>query len=983
MTAIERTAYPRFRRSPSAAQLASLFTPRTEELHFARTAARGDSQVLSLLVMLKCFQSLGYFCAPEDVPPVVIRHIALSARIGADASALPPRRSRQRYQGAIRKYLTVSPFDSKARRLAIRTVYEAAQTMDNPADLINACIERLVKERCELPAFSTLNRLAGRVRTLVNNQFHFRILSRLTAEQRAELDGLLLVDAALRRSPFDLLKEPPKSARISHLRGLLDRLVWMLSFGSMAGYLAEIPHTKVRHFAALARSLDAAEMRDLSPDKRHALAVCLLHTAQAATRDHLVEMFLKRMATLHNHAKQTLAESRERHRAATEALLGVLGEVATVGTAQSDDGVLGGEVRRVLDAHGRAAALLAECESIAAFHGNNHLPLLWPAFGTYRSAFFWLVRLLDIRPTTPDKTLLDALAFVLRHEHRRTELLETDLDLGFAGEQWQRTVYVRVGDKRLISRRHLETCVFSHLAMELKTGDLCVAGSEQFADYRAQLLDWQQCEPLVGEYCRHLGFAPAAGPFIEQLKLWLIRVAEVVDHNFPNNAQVVIDERGEPSLKRDKRSETDRGRALSSLIAGRLGETSVLDALGHTVHWAPWTRHFGPLSGSDPKLENPLERYLYTVFGYGCNIGPAETARHTRGRMSHHAISFVNHRHVDVARLDAALRDIVNLYNRLGLPLLWGSGKAAAADGTKFDLYEENLLSEYHIRYGGYGGIAYHHISDKYIALFSHFIACGVWEAVYILDGLIENQSDIQPESVAADTQGQSTPVFGLAYLLGIDLQPRIRNWQDLKFFRPDRGTTYKHIDTLFSDAIDWRLIETHWQDLLRVVLSIRAGKVLPSTLLRKLGNYSRKNKLFQAFQELGRVVRTVFLLRYLGDEKLRERVQALTNKMEAYNGFSKWLAFGNDRVIPEKDPLEQEKRIKYMDLVANAVILHNTVHMSDIIRALMKEGVEIPHEELAMLSPYMTGHLKRFGDYVLDLESVPLPIEDALQSLS
>ncbi|MBE2197920.1 MAG: Tn3 family transposase, partial [Anaerolinea sp.] len=47
-----------------------------------------------------------------------------------------------------------------------------------------------------------------------------------------------------------------------------------------------------------------------------------------------------------------------------------------------------------------------------------------------------------------------------------------------------------------------------------------------------------------------------------------------------------------------------------------------------------------------------------------------------------------------------------------------------------------------------YGGIAYHHISDTYIALFSHFIACGVWEAVYILDGLLQNKSVLQPDTM-------------------------------------------------------------------------------------------------------------------------------------------------------------------------------------------------------------------------------------------
>ena len=106
-----------------------------------------------------------------------------------------------------------------------------------------------------------------------------------------------------------------------------------------------------------------------------------------------------------------------------------------------------------------------------------------------------------------------------------------------------------------------------------------------------------------------------------------------------------------------------------------------------------------------------------------------------------------------------------------------------------------------------YGGIAYHHIADSYVALFSHFIPCGTWEAVYIIDGLLQNKSDIQPDTIHGDTQAQSTPVFALSYLLGIKLMPRIRNWQDLTFYRPAKETVYQHIDSLFKDSIDWDLI--------------------------------------------------------------------------------------------------------------------------------------------------------------------------------
>jgi TnpA family transposase len=242
---------------------------------------------------------------------------------------------------------------------------------------------------------------------------------------------------------------------------------------------------------------------------------------------------------------------------------------------------------------------------------------------------------------------------------------------------------------------------------------------------------------------------------------------------------------------------------------------------------------------------------------------------------------------------------------------------------------------------------------------------------------LLKNLSDIQPHTIYADTQGQSTPVFALSYMLGIKLMPRIRNWQDLNFFRPNNDTVYKHIDSLFKDAIDWVKIENHWQDILQVVLSIQTGKVSSSVLLRKLGNYSRKNRLYQAFQELGRVIRTVFLLQYISDMKLRQQITAATNIVEAYNGFSKWFFFGGFGVIANNDPIEQEKIIKYNDLVANAVIFHNVVDLTDVLRDLLKAGHLISREDVAALSPYMTSHIKRFGDYLIDMETVPNLLDD------
>lgn len=595
---------------------------------------------------------------------------------------------------------------------------------------------------------------------------------------------------------------------------------------------------------------------------------------------------------------------------------------------------------------------------------------------------------LEICSTSNEQSVIEAVRFVLDNQHRRSKLLKASLDLSFINDQWLKLVVVEVDGEELLVRRQLEICIFSHLAKELKTGDACVMGSENYADFCQQLLPWSECEPKLAEYCSSVRIPDTPEEFVSQLQKQLTTVAREVDIICQQGDQITINEEGIPVLKRiTAQDKPDGAEALFNAIRERLPQRSVLDVLCNVEHWLNWTRHFGPLSGSEPKLSNPQERYILTAFGYGCNIGPNEMARHVRGKVTSHMLSYTNRRHVTSSYLEAAIKDIINAYNRLSLPKCWGSGKKAAADGSKFEIYENNLMSEYHIRYGGYGGIAYHHVSDTYIALFTHFIACGVWEAVYILDGLLKNTSDIQPDTLHADTQGQSSTVFALSHLLGIELMPRIRNWKDLDFLRPHKDEVYDYIDPLFDDVAEWKLIQTHWQDLMRVVLSIKAGKLLPSTVLRKLGSYSRKNRLYQAFRALGKVIRTMYLLQFISaprsgslrDRALRREVTACTNIVESYHHFLDWLFFGKDGVITDNDPVEQEKRLKYLDLVASAVILQNTVDMTGVIRSLSAEGFKINRRMLATMSPYINRNLKRYGDYVVDLKNIPQPFEGAI----
>ena len=267
-----------------------------------------------------------------------------------------------------------------------------------------------------------------------------------------------------------------------------------------------------------------------------------------------------------------------------------------------------------------------------------------------------------------------------------------------------------------------------------------------------------------------------------------------------------------------------------------------------------------------------------------------------RGLITAQTLSLINRRHITVDKLDAAYRDILDAYSRFELPRCWGTGKTASFDGSLLELSEQNLLADFHFRYRLKGAVAFQVVSDLYIALFMHFIPSGVGEAIYIIEALSKNKSKIQPDTVFADTQGQFTPVFAFTYLMGIKLMPRIRNWKDLNFFRPAKNVRYQHIDSLFKGEADWSFLETH--------CSMYAGRLSSPTLLRKLSHHSRKNRLYQAAQELGRVQRTIYLLRWISDLSLRSGVTAGTNGVEGYHALTKWLEFGVEGVIQETIPM-------------------------------------------------------------------------------
>jgi hypothetical protein len=171
-------------------------------------------------------------------------------------------------------------------------------------------------------------------------------------------------------------------------------------------------------------------------------------------------------------------------------------------------------------------ALSAAHEAVSAHHGNNYLPLLDRHYRSHRSVLFTLVDAIELESTSAERSVVDAVmnlrelrnaeaSYVPERQEtgrlsangeEETVTVAIDVD-AFASAAWRKILRDKDHPGMLV-RRHLEVCVLSYLAAELRSGDIAVAGSDSYANLHDQLMSWEECRPLAVAFCAR----PASRP---------------------------------------------------------------------------------------------------------------------------------------------------------------------------------------------------------------------------------------------------------------------------------------------------------------------------------------------------------------------------------------------------------------------------------------------------------------------------------------
>jgi len=307
------------------------------------------------------------------------------------------------------------------------------------------------------------------------------------------------------------------------------------------------------------------------------------------------------------------------------------------------------------------------------------------------------------------------------------------------------------------------------------------------------------------------------------------------------------------------------------------------------------------------------------------------------------------------------------LFHRCFLPLQqWGGGEVASADGLRFVVPVRTLNAGPNSKYFGVGrGVTYYNFtSDQFTGFHAIVIPGTLRDSLYILDGLLEQQTSLRPTELMTDTAGYSDLVFGLFWLLGYQFSPRLADLGEARFWRMDKAADYGALNGLARTKVNVGLITTHWDDLLRVAGSLAMGTVSASAIIRALGGGGRPTALARAISEVGRVAKTLYLLTYLDDATYRRRILTQLNRGEGRHSLARALFHGQRGELRQRYREGQEDQLGALGLVLNMAVLWTTRYMETALAHLRQQGEATATSDVERLSPLGSAHINLLGRY-------------------
>jgi TnpA family transposase len=957
---------------------------------------------LGFALLLKFFQHEARFPrAAHEIPDVVINYVAKQVGVPAERYLQYEWRGRtiEYHRAQIRKLHNFREASVDDANALSEWLCEYVLPHERDPEHLQMAVYRRCRElRIEPPAAERIDRLVRRAAKTFEENFCSGILARLSPENQARLDALLQPPpdegkarsaqienkADLQRTIWQALKADPGRASTQTMIEEIAKLSELRALNLPADLFAGVPRKTLQAYRQRAGVEEPYELRRHRTALRLTLLAAFCHLRLQEISDTLVDVLLEIVHRLGVRAERKV------ERELLEDLKRVAGKNSMLfrlaeATLEKPDGIVREVVYPIVPEQ-TLRDLVKEWRATGPAYRNKVTRIMRNSYRShYRRMLPKLLATLEFRSNNKiHQPVIAALDLLQRYAASRVRLypLAEDVPLdGVMKKLWLEGVLEEdaAGNLR-VNRINYELGVLETLREKLRCKEDWIVGADRYRNPDEDLpVDF---EVQRDNYYEALRLPLDADAFIASLQQEMNEALAMLDRGLPKNphVKVLIKNKGWISLSPlDAQPEPVSLMRLKSELGQRWPMTSLLDMLKETDLRIGFTETFkSPTAWESLERAVLQPRQLLCLYGLGTNTGLKRMSVGEPG-VSYKDLLYVRRRFIDKDHLRNAIRQVVNAIFGARQAHLWGEGTTAcASDSKKFGAWDQNLLTEWHVRYGGRGVMIYWHVERKSTCIYSQLKTCSSSEVAAMIEGVLRHCTEMSVDKQYVDSHGQSEVAFAFCRLLGFELLPRLKAIHKQKLYRVTGDTLdeYPNLQAVLKRAIDWKLIKQQYDQMVKYATALRLGTAETEAILRRFTRSNLQHPTYKALAELGKAIKTVFLCHYLADMELRREIHEGLNVIEHWNSVNGFIMYGKGGEFATNRPEDQEITMLALHLLQLCLVYINTLMMQQVLSEASWQG-KLQPEDLRALTPLVYGHVTPYGTFRLDM-SKRLVIEQA-----
>jgi TnpA family transposase len=973
LTAEQKAQYGKFSGEPDELQLARYFHLDEADLEFISNR-RGDHNRLGFALQITSIRFLGCFLSDWNVVPINVQHFVAAQLSISDIDVLieyAKRETTEREHTALIRthygYREISDCKfSLSRLLYVR----AWISNERPSLMFDFATAWLIQNKVLLPGVSTLSRWIIEIRKRVSKRL-WRLLSALpTLEQKEKLKTLLKIREGKRFSNLDYFRKSPTTISSNSFNLAIIRYMELKEFGIQSIDFSHIPPIRLKMIARYAGMITAPKITEMPEQKRIAILVAFVKTFEAVALDDALEVLDQLTSEIIGTAKKRVQKNRIRTLKDLDKSALALAEVCKlILNDEANNDKLRDEIFAKISKE-KLVESINTVNSLVSRDGDFYEEMI-DQYGRVQRFLQALLNNITFKAAPAGESTIQALNYLKSIDGGRKQILKNP-PVDFMTNAWKKQIY---DENNCITKQAYTLCVLQQLQDSLRRRDIYVQHSERWSDTREKLLQGAAWQVNRIQVSRSLGHSLVASEVIDKLTSKLDESYKQVAANFAGNTAIAIDNSEKnPSLtiaNLNKLEESSELVKFKKQVTNLLPKIDLTELLLEIHAHTGFLNEFNHVSEANSRADNLNISICAVLIAEACNIGLKPLIKSHVPALTENRLNWVKQNYLRAETLTNANAKLVNYHSTLSLPKKWGGGEVASADGMRLVVPIPTINARPNRKFFGLtkkGLTWYNFISNQYTGFQAIVVPGTLRDSIFVLEGMLEQQTNLNPTEIMTDTAGASDMIFGLFWLLGYQFSPRLADAGEATFYRIDKLADYGVLNELAVSIGKTDRIEQHWDDMMRVAGSLKLGTVCASELIRSLLKSDKPSNLAKAIIDAGRINKTLYLLNYINDEDYRRRILTQLNRGEERHHVARAIFHGRRGEMRKPYREGQEDQLGALGLVLNAVVLWNTIYMESTLDHLKHKSITVDEDFEKRLSPLLYEHINVLGHYSFTL---------------